>query len=660
MNSKKKVLLIATPLLVLALFSLALSQKEESPEDKDQVLMQLTAHGLKSHFNTQELNDEFSKEAFQEYLQILDPTKRFLTQKDIDELSQYRLQIDDEMKSGESKLLPIAREMIAERVQQAQGYAEEVLKQPFDFTIEERYEPDPEKRDFSQDQEGLREAWRKGLKYQALVRYRTSMQEQEQKEEGERKSPGDIEKDVREQLKKTYGNVFDAMEKYDKDDRTAEYINAVVGIYDPHTEYLPPEDKENFDISMSGKLEGIGAQLLQSEGEIKVTRIVPGSASWKQKELKEGDVILKVAQGEEEPVDVSDMPLKDAVQLIRGKKGTEVRLTVRKSDGVVKVIPIIRDVVILEENYAKSATIDDEETERKYGYIKLPSFYADFKNRGGRNSAEDVKLELEKLKKAGVEGIILDLRNNGGGSLVDAVKMSGLFIKKGPIVQIRNSAGKSQIREDEDKSIEWDGSLVVLVNKFSASASEILSGALQDYGRAVIVGSPSTFGKGTVQQFLNLDYFLRSEYDKYKPLGSLKLTIQKFYRITGHSTQWKGVTPDVIIPDSYSYMDGEMDMEYALPWDEIEPTDYEPWPHKLPLKYIIRRSAKRVRKSEAFELIESNAERLKKLREQTEQSLNYQVFRQTQERLSEEAKKYKGIAVKGNQWSVAEIGRAHV
>lgn len=653
MNSQKKALLIAIPLLVVAVFSLSLSQKDNSPKDKDQVLMQLTAYGLRSHFNTQELNDQFSEKAFNEYLQILDPTKRFLTQQDVNTLSQYKLKIDDEMKVGESLLLPTARKIITERVKEAKVLASEVLSQPFDFDIKESYEADPEKRSFPKDKEELKEAWRQGLKYQALVRYRTSMQEQEKKKKDEQKSAEKIEQDVREQLQKTYNNVFDAMEKYDSDDRTSEYINAVASVYDPHTEYFPPADKENFDISMSGKLEGIGAQLLQSDGEIKVTRIVPGSASWKQKELKEGDIILKVAQGEEEPVDVSDMPLKDAVQLIRGEKGSEVRLTVRKSDGVVKVIPIIRDVVILEENYAKSATIKDNNSGREYGYIKLPSFYADFKRKGGRQSAQDVALELKKLKQQGVEGIILDLRNNGGGSLTDAVDMSGLFIEDGPIVQVKTSGGKSRVWEDTDSSVAWDGPLVILVNKFSASASEILSAAMQDYGRAVIVGSSSTFGKGTVQQFLDLDYFLRAEYDQYKPLGSLKLTVQKFYRITGNSTQWKGVVPDVLIPDSYSYMDGEKDMDYALPWDEIKPVDYQKWDKALPLEYIKERSEKRVSKSKAFDLIASNAERLKELRESTVQSLSYAEFNQNQKRLSKEAKKYEGIAIQDNEWAVA-------
>ncbi len=653
MNSKKKALLIAVPVLLIALFSFSLSQNNsEPPKDKDQVLMQLLGYGLRSHFNALEYNDELSEKAFKQYLEILDPTKRFLTQQDVEAMSQYRLKIDDEMQAGSSELLPLTKKIMGERLEQAKAYASEVLSQPFDFTLAESYEADPEKRAFPNGQEGLKEAWRKGLKYQALVRYRNSLQEQEKKSESERKSPETIEKEVREQLQKTYNNVFDAMSKYDDDDRTAEYLNSVARIYDPHTEYFPPEDKENFDISMSGKLEGIGAQLIQTEGEIKVSRIVPGSASWKQKELKEGDVILKVGQAEEEPVDVSDMPLKDAVKLIRGKKGTEVRLTVRKSDGLVKVIPIIRDVVILEENYAKSAVINDSESKRKFGYIKLPSFYADFQKRGGRNSADDVAIELKKLKKEGVEGMILDLRNNGGGSLADAVKMSGLFIKEGPIVQVKTSVGKSRVWEDEDSSVEWDGPLVILVNKFSASASEILSAAMQDYGRAVIVGAPSTFGKGTVQQFINLDYFLRSEYADYKPLGSLKLTIQKFYRVTGHSTQWKGVTPDIIIPDSYSFMDGEKDYDYALPWDEIESVSFNRWNQELPLKYLQKQSRKRIAKSEPFELMASNAERLEQLRAQTIQSLNFETFDASQEKLSEDVKKYEGITAKNPNWAV--------
>lgn len=649
--TKKKIVLITVPVILIALFSFSLFTSDQRPEDKDQLLTQLVFHGLKAHFSAQTIDDSFSEKAHKKYLEILDPTKRFLIKEDIDALAIYKHEIDDQIASSSIDMLKLGRRLISQRVTEAEAYCNQILENPFDFTLNETYQTDPEKRDFASSKEELKDYWRKSLKLQALVRYRTSLQEQKESKE-EKKSPAAIEAEVREQLQKTYANIFDALGRFDEDDRTSEYINAMVGIYDPHTEYFPPEDKENFDISMSGKLEGIGAQLQQMDGVIKVSRIVPGSASWKQKELKEGDVILKVAQGDNEPEDVSDMPLKDAVKLIRGKKGTEVRLTIRSVDGLVKVIPIIRDVVILEENFAKSSVIEDKDRKHKYGYIKLPSFYADFSRSGGRNSAEDVKLELLKLKQEGIQGVVLDLRNNGGGSLADAVEMSGLFIKDGPIVQVKTSVGESKVWEDEDASVVWGGPLVILVNKFSASASEILAAAMQDYGRAVIVGSPTTFGKGTVQQFIDLDYFLRKEYAGYKPLGSLKLTIQKFYRVTGHSTQWKGVEPDIILPDSYSFLDGEKDMDFALPWDEIQQVPYTIWQEALPLKYLVKQSKKRVSKSNAFSLMNENSERLQQLRDQTLQPLNYEVYNARQEHLSEEAKKFEAIRIENDAWVV--------
>jgi carboxyl-terminal processing protease len=660
--NRKKFLIFAIPSLLIALFSFSLSRGQlELASEKDQLLTQLIFHGLKAHYNAQNLDDAFSEKAFKNYLGILDPTKRFLTQADVDAMRAFEHKIDDEVNAGSVQLLELARTTMARRVQEAKGYADAILAQPFDFDADETYEADPDKRAYAASDAELKEVWRKSLKYQALVRYHTSLQEQEAKkkaaaEKGEAytpKSPAEVEAEVRKQLQRTYNDIFSALGKYDDDDRLAEYLNAMVGVYDPHTEYFPPEDKENFDISMSGKLEGIGAQLQQADGEIKVSNIVPGSASWKQKELKEGDVILKVAQGEDEPVDVSDMPLKDAVKMIRGKKGTEVRLTVRKSDGMVKVIPIIRDVVILEENYAKSALIEDPARSQRYGYIKLPSFYADFQQSGGRNSADDVKLELQKLKAKGMTGLVLDLRNNGGGSLADAVEMSGLFIKKGPIVQVTSSMGEAKVWEDDDARVEWDGPLVILVNKFSASASEILSAALQDYGRAVVVGSPTTFGKGTVQRFIDLDYFLKGQAQQFKPMGSLKLTIQKFYRITGHSTQWKGVEPDIVLPDSYSFFEGEKDMDYALPWDEIKKVDYDVWATALPLKYVAKQSRKRTAKHEAFGLMAENADRLQRLRDKTLQPLHYRAYAAEQERLREEGMRFEGIRVHNDPWRVA-------
>jgi carboxyl-terminal processing protease len=425
-------------------------------------------------------------------------------------------------------------------------------------------------------------------------------------------------------------------------DRLASYLKAYTESFDPHSEYMPPQEKEDFDIKMTGQLEGIGAQLTEQNGYVKVARIVPGSPSWKQGILKAGDIILKVAQGEGEPLSIVDMRIDDAIQFIRGKKGTEVRLTVKKPDGSIVIVPIIRDIVILEDTYAKSAVIKINNSDKRFGYINLPSYYVDFNNRNARRSATDVALEIDKLKKDGVDGIIVDLRNNLGGSLPDAVEMSGLFIKDGPIVQVKSRDGQPEIWPDQDSRIQYDGDLVIMVNTLSASASEIMAAALQDYGRAVIVGAPTTYGKGTVQTFIELDRFLNNNFAEYRPLGVLKLTIQKFYRVNGGATQLKGVVPDIILPDLYEAIEiGEKDELNAMQWDEIAPCSFNKWP--LPvgnMQQIKDLSRERVEKSSTFQLIKQNITRLKTQTKITKYSLNIKEYREQQSKLNAEAKKY--------------------
>jgi carboxyl-terminal processing protease len=416
------------------------------------------------------------------------------------------------------------------------------------------------------------------------------------------------------------------------------YFNAITSIYDPHTEYYAPKDKANFDIGMSGQLEGIGAQLQEKDGFIKVTNIVPGSASWRQGQLKTGDIIMKVAQGNAEPVDITDMQLDDAVQLIRGKKGTEVRLTVKKPDASIVIIKLIRDIVVMEETFAKSVILKGE---KKLGYIKLPSFYADFNGKGGHSCAKDVKKEIEKLKEENVEGIILDLRNNGGGSLGDVVEMAGLFIEKGPIVQVKSKTGSAYVMDDKDPATIYDGPLTIMVNSNSASASEIMAAAIQDYKRGVIVGtSQSTFGKGTVQRFFDLDEYLPEKFSSLKPLGQVKITTQKFYRINGGATQLKGVTPDIVIPDPYYLLDqGEKEQDYPIAWDEIAPSTYKVWEQKYSIERLKANSAARIQSDSSFISIEATAKRLRKQKDSTIVSLNYDKYLIEKKQAEAEAKK---------------------
>ncbi|UZR93681.1 carboxy terminal-processing peptidase [Chondrinema litorale] len=651
---KKRILFLIIPAFIIALFSFTFFQADMLDKNKEAILKEIVFQGLieRAHFNNLTEDDEFSKKAFDAYLKRMDGGKRFFIKDDIKKLKSFETQIDDDIKGANNDLLTLSVSIMKERVTEAQAYCSEILEKPFDFDSKDEIELDSDKREYASSKKALKKEWEKYLRYQALVMFHNKKESQEKKQKeakkkGEKftaKTDDELEVEVRKDVKRNCDNLFDRLQKLDDEDKLSDYINAILSIYGPHTEFYPPYEKEEFDIQMSGRLEGIGAQLVQMDGSIKVSRIVPGSASWKQGDLKEEDIILKVAQAEEEPVSVEEMPLKDAVSLIRGKKGTEVRLTIKKTDGRIMIVPIIRDVVILEESYAKSTVIESKDSGHRIGYILLPSFYADFQRRGGRNSAEDVKKELLKLKEKSVDGIILDLRSNGGGSLRDAVDMSGLFIEKGPIVQVRSKVAKPVIYRDTDPEVIYDGPLVVMVNKISASASEILAAALQDYGRAVIVGSSSSFGKGTVQQFLELDNYLSARYNDMKPLGSLKLTIQKFYRITGKSTQWKGVTPDVILPDVYDFLEvGESKLDYALPWDEVEANEFAIWEKPLHTDLLAAKSEKRVDANEVFQLIEEKAHSMKEERDNTLQTLNYKDFDAYQDRLDEKAKKFSNL-----------------
>lgn len=636
-------------ILFISFFTLNESRTESpSVPDKDYVLMDLIFQGLSAnHFKHVELNDSYSQEAFDMYLKHLDYNKRFFLVDDVEKMQVYRNEVDDLVRAKSYELFNLSLELIDARIIQVQDYYKDILKKPFKFDKKEFIELDATKKEFAQNNKELKERWRKSLKYQTLRRLHTELIQQEKSEVDsvKNKSFKTLEAEAREYVRKSQENFFEQLAKLERQDRVSVYLNALISIYDPHTAYFPPEDKENFDIAISGRLEGIGAQLNQKEGFIRVSSIVPGSASWKQGELETGDIILKVAQAADEPVDVVDMRLDKAVKLIRGKKGTEVRLTVQKLDGELKVISITRDIVVLAETYARSAVIEEEGVKEKIGYIFLPKFYTDFTKTGGRTSSADVAREVEKLKAQNIDALVFDLRNNGGGSLQDVVSMAGLFIEEGPIVQVKARNRTPYIFRDTDPRTQYDGPLIILVNQLSASASEILAAAIQDYKRGIIVGAPNTHGKGTVQQFVNLDRFLSGDLDDIKPLGSIKLTTQKFYRIDGHSTQLKGVTPDIILPNSYNYIDiGENEFDYALEWDEIDALSYDIWnEEKLKISSLKSSSADRIKDEKTFLLFEENAQRLKRQRDETIYTLNLDLYTKERAELKEEAEKYKDI-----------------
>jgi carboxyl-terminal processing protease len=619
---------------------------DKNGKGKEQVLTQLVMHSLSNwHYSPVKIDDQFSATTFKLYIKNLDPAKKFLYQSDLEDFARYRLKIDDQFKSGDTDFLDLTTTTWRKRVEEVQGFYQEILNHPFDYQTSESLELDPEKRDYCNGKGELKELWRKLLKYQTLTVYLQLAQENKDhlkvKQLKNQINP-QLETEARKKVAQDLKRNLNRLLQETRVDQMERYLDNITASFDPHTTYLAPQSKEEFNIDMTGTLEGIGAQLQEQENGdyIKVEKIIPGSPAWRGKQLKEGDIILKVAEGAGEPVDIANMRVTpDVVKLIRGKKGTVVKLTVKKPDGQIEVIAITRDVVVIEESYAKSAIIQNKKIGKTFGYISLPSFYRDFNNENARNSSDDMRKELEKLNKEKVSGIILDLRNNGGGALPDAVKISGFFIKDGPVVQVRERSGKMEVLKDDDSDIVYQGPLVVLVNSLSASASEILAAALQDYGRAIIVGTNS-FGKGTVQTVVDLDQILPDNYASVKPLGSLKLTIQKFYRVNGGSTQYKGVTADVALPDQLSYYDiGERKLDNYLAYDTVMPVAVKTWGKKYDLAVIKAKSAKRVKSSRVFELINSNIKQLQQQKKQTLQALQLQKIVAQQEKLKNQTDK---------------------
>ncbi|MBS3914942.1 MAG: carboxy terminal-processing peptidase [Bacteroidetes bacterium] len=629
----------------------------------DSLLVKITNILRQEHYSAPKIDDEFSKKVFQNVVDKLDNDKRFFTAPEIEILRKYETSLDDQIKAGRFDFFDTAWAILMKRLNTIESFANAELEAKYDYTGNETYTIKDKVEKYKENDEALKKDWKLWLKLQSLERLYRKIEAQKNKnslpdslKKTFKEQPMDsMEFKARSETKKFVGDWFKRWRKMDRRDQVSFYVNCITEVYDPHTNYFPPEDKANFDISMTGKLEGIGATLSERDGYIKVERIVPGSASYKQGDLKAGDLIIKVAQGAGTPEDVVDMKLDDAIQLIRGKKGTEVRLTVKKPDGSIKVIPIIRDVVVIEESYARSGIVEMDG--KKYGLIHLPSFYADFNEKGrGRHASEDIQYELEKLKKEGVTGIVMDLRNNGGGSLLDAIDMGGLFIDQGPIVQVRDPDGKVREGSDAKEGLSWDGPLVLLTNTYSASASEILAAAMQDYKRAVIVGTKSTFGKGTVQTFLPIQGG-RSE-DFPLGFGQIKVTVQKFYRINGGTTQLRGVIPDVILPDLYDGIpQGEAEMEFHLQYDKIPVASYKMFTGNTVAnsKKAITEAQKRVKSNTYYQNVQKRAKDLKKIRDEYVYSLNLESYSKQQENLKAEERKYIDTSYKAGFTSIQAL-----
>ncbi|MBW8683993.1 carboxy terminal-processing peptidase [Chitinophaga rhizophila] len=649
--------IIPVALLTISMGVLAFSKlHKEDPPGRYEVIMGLVGQILtQGHYQPKAINDAYSREVFDKYLKSLDPEKKFFLKSDVQGLQNVATHIDDELQGAPLDCFNAVNGIIKQRVTEAAAIYPEILAQPFDFTKEEKVTLDPDKIDYPADQAARKDAWRKVLKYRTLEKFielqesRDKAKDQKDKATEKPKTDAELEAEARTKVKSVYDRYFDRLKnKQDDNERFSLFINAITTTMDPHTDFFPPAEKRAFEEQMAGKFFGIGAQLKEEDGKIKITSIVTGSASWKDGRLKANDVIQKVGQADKEPVDITGYAVEDAVKLIRGSKGTIVKLTVKSVDGTQKVVDIVRDEVVLDDTFAKSAIINGQ---HKLGYIYLPEFYADFNDRNGARCAEDVAKEITKLKAENVEGIILDLRFNGGGSLQDVVQMAGLFIPEGPIVQVKSRSGDPMVLRDRDKSVQYGGPLAIMVNEYSASASEIMAAAMQDYKRAVIIGS-NTFGKGTVQRMLNLDDFYSNK--ELGALGAIKLTQQKFYRANGGSTQLKGVTSDILLPDPY-YEVSERKDDDALAWDEIPKASYATWIDPVPVEALKKSSEKRVAASEAFKMMNDNISTLKKMESQETYSLNMQTFKAEQKSNTNALKRYDAVNEKVKELNIVSL-----
>ncbi len=653
MNKKRVYGLISITLLIISAGLIASvflsSSKQENYDQKQVVINQLTYLSLEQlHYHPKPFDNKLSKEIYKELLKNFDNGKRFFTAQDIARFSRFEYLIDDLVKLNNFDFLEMVKDTYVRRLKYVESFYKDILSKPFDFTKDEYIELDPEKLDYPADTLELKDRWRKILKYETLIKLSSYLDQQEQAKKKndttyEYKSFDELERQARKEVEKQYEDWFNFLGQMKEEDWFSLYINSITATFDPHTMYLPPKTEEDFQIYMSGKLEGIGATLQYKNGEIKVVKIIPGGAAWRQGELEVGDVILKVAQDTAPPVSVVGMRLDDAVRLIRGPKGTKVRLTVRKVDGTIKEITIVRDVVIIEDTYARSLILSKPGSKYKIGYIFIPSFYADFQDpKNGRRVYKDVRKELRKLQDQKIDGLIIDLRNNGGGSLDDVIKIVGMFIPKGPVVQVRDRLGKVRVLKDRNDSIYYKGPLLIMVNEFSASASEIFAAAIQDYNRGVVFGAKHTHGKGTVQNIFNYDDVVKD--DNLKPLGALKITIQKFYRINGGSTQLKGVTPDIVVPTQFMYVKtGEREEDYPLPWDQIEPTNYKKWKPSYNVDKLKKLSEKRIKNDTIYQIITQRAEQLKQQQDETLIPLNLDNYRQLVKQRRQKNKRFNNL-----------------
>ncbi len=635
--------------LITIAFGFGYAAEKQNPV-KQKAIISAVAECVKAdHFQPRNFDDDFSTDVFNLYLQRMDYNKKFFLQSDMDELKKYKTQIDDEINNPSTEFYEAVMKIFKQRVHDVEGFYKQILAQPFDLTINEEIILDGKKLVYAKNMDELKDSWRKALKYQVMTRVfelkETQDKQIEKKDTSLKKIKtfAELEDDATKKILKSNNDVFERLDKTEDDDYFSLYVNTICSCLDPHTDFFPPKDKENFDIRMSGRLEGIGATLQEKDGFIKIASLVVGGPAWKQGKMKAEDLILKAAEKDDKDFfSLEDVRVDEAVKHIRGKKGTVVRLFVKHADGNTEEIEITRDVVVMEETFAKSSIIEFKG--KHFGLIDLPEFYADFNNAGGRRCAPDMRKEVEKLKAENVDGIIIDLRNNTGGSLNDVVDIAGLFIKSGPVVLVKSRDGLPQMYNDRDANLVYDGPLAIMVNEYSASASEILAAAIQDYHRGIIIGSPTTFGKGSVQRFYDLDMYNLAASSDARPLGTLKMTNQKFYRINGGATQLKGVSSDIVLPDNLEFIDyGEKKEDHPMKWTQISAAEYTAFKNNYDVDDLKKISTIRLKNNEYFNSVEKNALRLKKQMDENKSSLNFEKYVQQQKENRERAKKLEEI-----------------
>ena len=629
--------------LLIAFASCSFTSKSFDDPDKDKLLMQLITYLLEEgHFQPKDINDDLSRAVYTSFLDQIDPFKNYFLKSDIDEFEEFKTSLDNQILAHDVSFFNMVYARFLIRFEDSKSMYSKVLELPFDFSLEEVYSTDYENNVYVNSKSEMFDRWRKQLKFYAISNYydliKANKKSQEVDKNFKSRTHSEIEIEARESILKTMKENFSVLEDIRRQDWLSVYINAIAEEFDPHTFYFAPSDKDRFDAQMTGKYEGIGARLQKRMDEITITELISGGSAWRQDKLEVGDAIIKVRQeNEEEAISVVGMRLDDAVKLIKGPKGSNVILTLKKVDGTIEDLSIPRDEILLEETYAKSTKVVKNGV--TFGVINLPKFYIDFQDSKSRNAATDVKKEIELLKVEGMEGLVLDLRNNGGGSLKTVVDIGGLFIDQGPIVQVRSTGNSKEVLEDKQRGIEWDGPLVILVNELSASASEILAAAMQDYKRAIVIGSKQTYGKGTVQNIIDLNRMIKSNTNG--DMGAFKFTTQKYYRINGGSTQLEGVKSDIIVPGRFSYIEmGEREQDNPLSWDEIEPANYQTWKSSLNYENTIENSYTRLNSSDEIKLIDDNARWIKTIRDQEVYQLNFEKYSQNIDLNEKESKRY--------------------